>query len=159
MPTKSPFNKDKCVQMFKGIFSQLILCKEAIELNHVNISMVSCQKGPTRHAYAWQVGPFWQDTLDMWIVIPCMDGWRPHFIRRWNNVTQMQMNAHIGIKNANYDELHWILPLSYSQPYHAYNAWVIQLIPHCFLKMTINKHSFNTSSATLLYDSIYPMTF
>ena len=27
-------------------------------------SMVSCQKGPTRHAYAWQIGPFWQDTLD-----------------------------------------------------------------------------------------------
>ena len=27
--------------------------------------MVSCQKGPTRHAYAWQIGPFWQDTIDM----------------------------------------------------------------------------------------------
>ena len=29
-------------------------------------SMLSCQKGPTRHAYAWQVGPFWQDTLDIY---------------------------------------------------------------------------------------------
>ena len=29
------------------------------------ISRVSCQKGPTRHAYTWQIGPFWQDTLDM----------------------------------------------------------------------------------------------
>ena len=29
-----------------------------------DISMVSCQKGPTRHAYAWQLGPFWQYTLD-----------------------------------------------------------------------------------------------
>ena len=28
--------------------------------------MVSCQKGPTRHAYAWQIGPFWQDTLELW---------------------------------------------------------------------------------------------
>ena len=28
--------------------------------------MVSCQKGPTRHAYAWQIGPFWQDTLDIY---------------------------------------------------------------------------------------------
>ena len=28
-------------------------------------SMVSYQKGPTCHAYAWQIGPFWQDTLDM----------------------------------------------------------------------------------------------
>ena len=32
----------------------------------VVISRVSCQKGPTRHAYAWQIGPFWQDTLDIW---------------------------------------------------------------------------------------------
>ena len=29
------------------------------------ISRVSCKKGPTRHAYAWQIGPFWQDTLDI----------------------------------------------------------------------------------------------
>ena len=29
------------------------------------ISRVSCQKGPARHVYAWQIGPFWQDTLDM----------------------------------------------------------------------------------------------
>ena len=28
--------------------------------------MVSCQKGPTRRAYAWQIGPFWQDTLGVW---------------------------------------------------------------------------------------------
>ena len=28
-------------------------------------SMVSCQKGPTRHAYAWQIGSFWQDTLEI----------------------------------------------------------------------------------------------
>ena len=27
--------------------------------------MASCQKGPSRHAYEWQVGPFWQDTLEM----------------------------------------------------------------------------------------------
>ena len=31
----------------------------------VDISRVSCQKGPTHHAYAWQIGPFWQDALDM----------------------------------------------------------------------------------------------
>ena len=29
------------------------------------ISKVCCQKGPTHHAYAWQIGPFWQDTLDI----------------------------------------------------------------------------------------------
>ena len=31
-----------------------------------HILVVSCQKGPTRHAYAWQIGPFWQDTLDLY---------------------------------------------------------------------------------------------
>ena len=31
----------------------------------ISISMVSCQMGHSRHAYAWQVGPFWQDTLDI----------------------------------------------------------------------------------------------
>ena len=39
-------------------------------IRHWNIfqhkSMVSCQKGPTRHAYAWQIGPFWQNTLEVW---------------------------------------------------------------------------------------------
>ena len=30
----------------------------------LHISMVSCQKDPTQHAYAWQIGPFWQDTID-----------------------------------------------------------------------------------------------
>ena len=29
------------------------------------ISMVSCQKSPARHAYAWQIGHIWQDTLDI----------------------------------------------------------------------------------------------
>ena len=28
---------------------------------------VSCQKGPTRHAYVWQIAPFWQDTLELWV--------------------------------------------------------------------------------------------
>ena len=32
----------------------------------MHISRVSCQKGPTRHAYAWPIGPFWQDTLDLY---------------------------------------------------------------------------------------------
>ena len=30
---------------------------------HMHISRLSCQKGPTRHAY--QIWPFWQDTFDM----------------------------------------------------------------------------------------------
>ena len=35
------------------------LCLEQV------ISRESYQKGPTRHAYAWQIGPYWQDTLDI----------------------------------------------------------------------------------------------
>ena len=31
----------------------------------LHITRVSCQKGPNRHAYAWQIGPFWQDTLEL----------------------------------------------------------------------------------------------
>ena len=33
-------------------------------LSYAHISRVSSQKGRTRHAYTWQIGPFWQDTLD-----------------------------------------------------------------------------------------------
>ena len=32
-------------------------------MDYIHKSMVSCQKGPNCHAYAWQIGPFWQDTL------------------------------------------------------------------------------------------------
>ena len=32
-------------------------------------SRVSCQKGPTRHAYAWQIRLFWQDTVDMYVTV------------------------------------------------------------------------------------------
>ena len=56
---------------------------------HLNKSMVSCQKGPTRHAYAWQIGPFWQDTLEIqkqWITLKCMkhNSDRVHF--QWYKV-------------------------------------------------------------------------
>ena len=34
------------------------------KLNH-QISRVSCQKGSTCHTSAWQVGTFWQDTIDI----------------------------------------------------------------------------------------------
>ena len=31
-------------------------------------SMVSCQKSPIRHAYAWLIVPFWQDTLAVYLI-------------------------------------------------------------------------------------------
>ena len=39
-----------------------------ISFHFCEISRVYCQKGPTCHAYAWQIGPFWQDTLDIWFI-------------------------------------------------------------------------------------------
>ena len=40
-------------------------------LTDLNKSMVSCQKGPIRHAYPWQIGPFWQDTIELYIGFSC----------------------------------------------------------------------------------------
>ena len=46
-----------------------LLCFAVGQVSHILqryfTSMVSSQKGPTRHAYAWQIGPFCQDTLDL----------------------------------------------------------------------------------------------
>ena len=33
-------------------------------MDQSDTSKVSCQKGPTHHAHAWQIGLFWLDTLD-----------------------------------------------------------------------------------------------
>ena len=35
-------------------------------LTFLHISMVCCQKGTTRHAYPWQIGPFWWETFDIY---------------------------------------------------------------------------------------------
>ena len=48
-----------CYAILVGYHRVSISCRWSVD-----ISMVSYQKGPTRHAYAWQIGPFCQDTLD-----------------------------------------------------------------------------------------------
>ena len=48
------------ISQYRCIIHEVYLCT-CIHMT----SRVSCQKGPTRHAYAWQIGPFWQDTLDV----------------------------------------------------------------------------------------------
>ena len=52
-------------------------------------SMVSCQKSPTRHAYAWQIGPFWQDTLE----VSCSELTR--MILYWNSSFKMDAKRQI----------------------------------------------------------------
>ena len=58
---------------FEGNLFQSVACN--VRSNHLfqasmwhndtlYFTSVSCQKGPTRHAYAWQIGPFGQDTLE-----------------------------------------------------------------------------------------------
>ena len=59
--------------------------------------MVSCQKGPTRHAYAWLIGPFWQDALeltyqynDLWLT-PVTDSTSPSTVFSSQLVTKTVM--------------------------------------------------------------------
>ena len=54
-----------------GQYSRIHMLLDALYL-YLLMSRYTChvddilQKGPTRNAYAWQIGPFWQDTLDVW---------------------------------------------------------------------------------------------
>ena len=54
-----------CQQRLSTDFRNACLCSMSCPGKCVLVSGVSCQKGPIRHAYAWQIGPFWQDTLGM----------------------------------------------------------------------------------------------
>ena len=56
--------------MFCGVYFAVILELTYWAYSPLYKSMVSCQKGPTHHAYTWQIGPFWQDTLKAQSTIP-----------------------------------------------------------------------------------------
>ena len=62
LPIRGPLHYSLSIP---NLFPILIVSCQKGPTPHAYVSMVSCQKGPTRHAYAWQIGPFWQDTLDM----------------------------------------------------------------------------------------------
>ena len=51
-------NLDVCTTVRSGLHQS--------ESQKIHTTIASCQKGPTRHADAWQIGLFWQDTLDNW---------------------------------------------------------------------------------------------
>ena len=82
-------------------------------------SMVSCQKGPTCHTNAWQIGPFWQDTLEIFCTDPrqsqfqaaarhkrpllltviseiCIriKAWINEYIKQWDVITHPDSKAH-----------------------------------------------------------------
>ena len=52
--------KGNCSHWLTGLIQMYKRTSEMVS----DITMVSCQKGPTRHAYSWQIRPFWHDTLD-----------------------------------------------------------------------------------------------
>ena len=60
---KSLFHKAHCILIPEKNVTSTVLSHQ--------MSMVSCHTGPTRHAYAWQIGPFWQDTIDVCMVLSC----------------------------------------------------------------------------------------
>ena len=79
------FHDTKSPMVFK--VTSLILewlqgCPSAIWSNN---AMVSCQTGLTCHAYAWQIGPFWQDTLK-WRILQNWSGPNHNKTWIWNNV-------------------------------------------------------------------------
>ena len=77
-----PFKKNDWLLLLRGkyhfiyLFHFLPNCARGILGNRpVHVTKFPCKnvayfdgilpKGPTCHAYAWQIGPFWQDTLDL----------------------------------------------------------------------------------------------
>ena len=60
----------------KRMHFRVMLRRICIDVN----SMVSCQKGPTRHASAWQKGPIWQDTLELLTSHKLIGNKKLHFI-------------------------------------------------------------------------------
>ena len=58
------FRTNNCLWR-RWLLLKLKLCELIVLTIHTHNSMVSCQKGPTRNVYAWQIGPFCQDTLEL----------------------------------------------------------------------------------------------
>ena len=59
--------------------------------------MVSCQKGPTRHAYAWQIEPFWQDTLECHQAFVYLSGDCPMHIQHLDLMIMLVANFNVFI--------------------------------------------------------------
>ena len=81
------------------------------------ISMVSCQKGPTRHAYAWQIGPFWQDTPDVrrhWTAVSYMKqrAWRSMIWRLIYRGFSARLQYLQCVSNGDTAVLHWAIDIS-----------------------------------------------
>ena len=52
---------------------------------------MSCQKGPICHAQAWRVGPFWQDTIDIFVRIASLALGQQYYCSSGSNVILMDM--------------------------------------------------------------------
>ena len=89
-------NKRLCKQSW-GWWLETLPCPLWCHSNEITklILMVSCQKGPTRNAYAWQIGPFWQDTLDIWEdkILPRHNDVMSRNPNTYNNGKHVQLNC------------------------------------------------------------------
>ena len=56
-----------CITQSSDEWTIQYLIQQSTTITGMHTSMASCQKSPTRYAYAWQIGPFWQDTLDIYL--------------------------------------------------------------------------------------------
>ena len=83
--------------------------------------MVSCQKGPTRHAYTWQIGPFRQDTLEVWNYLPLIQC-RSVFIARKQEKCRMTTQAVslYCVKTYNFFAFVWYKQFLWDQNEYAY---------------------------------------
>ena len=82
----APFSRANCLRIVKEN-------RVSFETHNL-ILRVSCQEGPSRHAYKWQIGPFWQDTLDILQVGTRANGLNPrHIIDRLYLTSILLFNA------------------------------------------------------------------
>ena len=63
----------RCVSVIASYVSIVMETVQLITVHSIKLFMFCdiegiLPKGPTRHAYAWQIGPFWQDTLDICMI-------------------------------------------------------------------------------------------
>ena len=74
--SKTKHHRQYCkIRIDSHLHTLVNIANIAITNNVFDSSRASCQKGPTRHAYAWQIGRFWQDTFELRYRIRIFEIW------------------------------------------------------------------------------------
>ena len=91
-----------CFDIQTSRWSIAAICTSYIRQS-LHITRVSCQRVPTRHAYAWQRGPFWPDTLELRYTCS-------------HTILVCKLSEHISTQ---------LKPQRYLNTYYIQNKWVI----------------------------------